>query len=134
MKEINELRLPEGLKYSQNHEWFKEEGGRTRIGVSDFAQDQLGDIVFVELPEVGISLKQGDEFCTLESVKAVAEVYMPVDGEVLKVNEELTDNPELINQDPYSEGWLIEVRPDNSSGPESFMDSEQYREFLKGGE
>jgi glycine cleavage system H protein len=131
MKEISELNLPEDLRYTDDHEWAKASGEVVKIGISDYAQDQLGDIVFVELPEVGASFEAGDEFGTLESVKAVSELYIPVGGEITAVNTELEDTPELLNQDPYS-GWIIEVRPDNIKELETLLDRSAYIEILKG--
>lgn len=132
MKEISELNLPEDLRYTDDHEWAKVSGGEVvKVGISDYAQDQLGDIVFVELPEVGDSFEAGDEFGTLESVKAVSELYIPIGGEITAVNTELEDTPELLNQDPYS-GWIIEVRPDNIKELETLLDRAAYIEILKG--
>ncbi len=131
MKEINELNLPEDVRYTDDHEWAKVSGDVVRVGISDYAQDQLGDIVFVELPDVGETFEAGDEFGTLESVKAVSELYIPVGGEITAVNTELEDTPELVNQDPYS-GWIIEVRPDDSNDLESLLDRAAYLEILKG--
>ena len=113
MKEINELNLPEDLKYTEDHEWAKFDGANVKIGIDDYAQDQLGDIVFVELPQVGDKFSKGDEFGTVESVKAVSELYMPVGGEILKISQNLEDQPELVNQSPYDDGWMIEVKPDD---------------------
>lgn len=131
MKEINELNLPEDVRYTSDHEWAKAEGDTVKIGISDYAQDQLGDIVFVELPEVGDSFESGDEFGTLESVKAVSELYIPIDGEIVAVNEALSDAPELLNQDPYS-GWIIEVKPSDAQAIEQLLDRAAYLEVLKG--
>lgn len=131
MKEISELNLPEDLRYTDDHEWAKVSGEVVKVGISDYAQDQLGDIVFVELPGVGDSFEAGDEFGTLESVKAVSELYIPVGGEITAVNTELEDTPELLNQDPYS-GWIIEVRPDNIKELETLLDRAAYMEILKG--
>lgn len=132
MKELNEIILPDELAYSQEHEWAKKDNGVIRIGITDFAQDQLGDIVFVELPEEGAELGQGEEFGTLESVKAVSEVYMPVGGTIKAVNSELEEKPELVNQDPYGQGWLLEVTPKDPSELNSLMDKKGYFEMLKG--
>lgn len=132
MKEIDQLILPDDLKYSEEHEWVSTDDETMRIGISDFAQDQLGDIVFVELPEIGARFGKGDEFATLESVKAVSEVYMPVGGEVLQVNPELEDAPELVNADPYGQGWLIEIKPDEPSQAEDLMDKDAYLAMIKG--
>jgi len=134
MKEFNELNLPDDVKYTQNHEWIKDEGETHKIGITDFAQDQLGDVVFVELPEIGTSLVQGEEFCTLESVKAVAEAYMPIGGEIVSINEELTDKPELVNNDPYTQGWLVNIKPTNPKEIEQLMESSEYRNFIQGEE
>ncbi len=131
MKEINELNLPEDIHYSEDHEWAKVSGDTVLVGISDYAQDQLGDIVFVELPEVGDSFEGGDEFGTLESVKAVSELYIPIGGEVVAVNEELEDAPELVNQDPYS-NWIIEIKPDDIGELEKLLDRDAYLEVLRG--
>ena len=132
MKEINELNLPEDVKYAEDHEWVKPSGETARIGISDYAQDQLGDIVFVELPGIGDSFEKADEFGTLESVKAVSELYMPVGGEVTAVNETLEDAPELVNNDPYGEGWMIEIKVSNPSESDALMDKGAYLDSLKG--
>jgi len=132
MKELNELNLPEDLKYAEDHEWVNLTGDTAKIGISDYAQDQLGDIVFVELPGVGDSFAKGDEFGTLESVKAVSELYMPVGGEVTAINEALEDAPELVNNDPYGEGWMIEIKVSDASETEALMDKGGYLEVLKG--
>jgi glycine cleavage system H protein len=102
------------------------------VGISDFAQDQLGDIVFVELPEEGASFDQDDEFGTLESVKAVSEIYMPVGGTITAVNSQLEEKPELVNQDPYGQGWLVEVAPSDPGQLDALMDKNEYFEMLKG--
>ncbi len=127
MKEVNDLILPADLRYTKDHEWAKVVDGNVRIGLDDYAQDQLGDIVFAELPEIGAKLSKGGEFATVESTKAVSECYMPVSGEVVKVNEALLDNPQLINESCYDEGWMIEVKPDDLSEMDQLMDSEQCR-------
>lgn len=132
MKEINELDLPDDLRYTEDHEWARVKGENVTIGVSDYAQNQLGDIVFVEMPRSGESFKKGDEFGTVESVKAVAELYMPVDGEVIQVNQALEDAPELLNQSPYGDGWIIEVKPDDISQLEVIMDKDAYVKLLEG--
>jgi len=134
MKELNELVLPEDRKYSSEHEWILSEGDLLTVGITDFAQDQLGDIVFVELPEAGAAFEAGDEFSTLESVKAVSEVYMPVSGEIAEVNETLADSPELINQDPYGQGWIVKIKAHDPSAVEGLLDKVAYFEMLKGEE
>lgn len=131
MKEIEELNLPADIYYSSEHEWAAKEGDLIRIGISDYAQDQLGDIVFVELPEVGSSYEKGEEFGTLESVKAVSEIYLPISGEIVAVNEELEDAPELLNEDPYA-NWIVEVRPADSDEFDELLSRDDYLELLKG--
>jgi len=132
MKEINDLILPDDIRYSQSHEWAKAEGDKVKVGISDYAQDQLGDIVFVELPDVGESFEKGAEFGTVESVKAVSELYMPVGGEIIAVNTALEDAPELVNNTPYSDGWMIEVKPDDPSEMDNLMNQDEYLQTLKG--
>jgi glycine cleavage system H protein len=132
MKEINELSFPENVRYAESHEWAKAAGDTARIGITDYAQDQLGDIVFVELPDVGESFDKGAEFGTVESVKAVSELYLPVSGEIVAINEALEDAPELINNTPFSDGWMIEVKPSDSSELDTLMDKDAYLSTLKG--
>ena len=132
MKEITELELPDDLRYADDHEWAKSEREEVRVGVSDYAQDQLGDIVFVELPQPGSTLSKGEEFGTVESVKAVAELYMPVGGEIVTVNKALEDSPELLNKSPYQEGWIIQVKPSDPSELDALMSRAAYVEMLKG--
>ena len=131
MKELNELHLPDDLRYTDEHEWARITGDTARIGVSDYAQDQLGDIVFVELPAVGDTLAKGEVFGTLESVKAVSELYLPLSGEVVAVNTALTDAPELINQDPYA-AWIIEVRPTDAGEYDQLLTAAAYLDLLRG--
>ncbi len=131
MKELEELVLPEDLGYTDDHEWARITGETVRIGVSDYAQDQLGDIVFVELPAIGDSFAKGEEFGTLESVKAVSELYMPMSGEVVAVNTALADSPELINQDPY-EAWIIEIKASDLGEFDQLHKAAPYLEMLKG--
>ena len=132
MKEINELILPDDMRYAQDHEWVKTEGDGVRVGISDYAQDQLGDIVYVELPEVGASLAKGEEFGTVESVKAVSELFMPIGGEVLAVNTALEDAPENVNNSPYDQGWMIEIKPSDPGEMDTLMTKDAYLEMLKG--
>lgn len=131
MKELNELKLPEDLVYTRDHEWARAESDSVVIGISDYAQDQLGDIVFVEMPEEGDSFSAGDEFGTLESVKAVSELYMPISGEIVGINEELEDSPESINQDPYG-AWIIKVKPDDPKEMNALLDRDSYFKILEG--
>ena len=132
MKEIDELNLPDELRYAKDHEWTRLEGGKIKIGIDDYAQDQLGDIVFVELPEVGATLSKGEEFGTVESVKAVSELFMPIGGEILTVNAALEETPEHVNNSPYNEGWMIEVKPSAVSEMDALMDKDAYLKMLKG--
>ena len=131
MKELNELHLPDDIRYTDEHEWARISGDTARIGVSDYAQDQLGDIVFVELPAVGDTIARGEVFGTLESVKAVSELYLPLSGEVVAVNTALTDAPELINQDPYA-AWIIEVRPTDAGEYDQLLTAAAYLDLLRG--
>jgi len=130
MKAIEELNLPTDRKYSDDHEWAIQEGDTILIGISDYAQDQLGDIVFVEMPEPGESFNKGDEFGTLESVKAVSEMFIPISGEVVASNESLEDSPELVNQDPYA-NWIIKIRPSNPEELTELLSKEQYVQLLQ---
>ena len=133
-KEISELVLPDDVRYTHDHEWAKQEDGNVKVGITDYAQDQLGDIVFVELPEVGQSFDKGEEFGTLESVKAVSELYMPISGEIVAINAALADEPELVNKEPYQEGWMIAIRPGDASEFDSLKNKGAYLEMLKGTE
>jgi len=132
MKEVNELQLPDDVRYTEDHEWARVEGEKTKAGINDYAQDQLGDIVYVELPQAGDSFDKGQQFGTVESVKAVAELYMPVGGTVLAVNSALEKSPELVNKDPYGDGWMIEVQPSDAAEFEALMIKDVYLETLKG--
>jgi glycine cleavage system H protein len=134
MKDIEELFLPDDVFYTESHEWARDEEETVAVGVNDYAQDQLGDIVFVELPEIGDSFEKGEEFGTLESVKAVSEIYMPVGGKIVAINETLLEEPELINQEPYNGGWIVEIEPDDPDEIHTLMTSKEYMEMLKGAE
>jgi len=119
--------IPLELKYAKSHEWVRsEEDGSVTIGISDHAQELLGDLVFVELPEVGTEMSAEDAACVVESVKAASDVYMPISGEVIAVNESLADAPETINDSPYDDGWLIQVKPSNPDELNDLMDSDSY--------
>jgi len=132
MKEISELNLPDDIRYAPDHEWARIEGDIVRVGLDDYAQDQLGDIVFVELPKVGAVFRKGDEFSTVESVKAVVECYLPVSGKITAVNKALEDAPELVNQSPYRTGWFVEVSPDDISEYDTLMTAAACLDKLKG--
>jgi glycine cleavage system H protein len=132
MKEVRELQLPDDVRYTEDHEWARTEGEKTKAGISDYAQDQLGDIVYVELPQTGDSFDKGQEFGTVESVKAVAELYMPIGGTILSVNSALEKSPELVNKDPYGDGWMIEIEPSDPAQFDALMKKGVYLETLKG--
>lgn len=132
MKEISDLKLPEDVKYTDDHEWARLDGDTATIGISDYAQDQLGDIVFVELPEVGSSYAKGDEFGSVESVKAVSELYMPLGGEVVEINPELEDAPEQVNSDPYVGGWMLKIKIADPAEFDALMDKNAYLASLQG--
>jgi len=132
MKEVSELQLPDDVRYTEDHEWARTEGEKTKAGISDYAQDQLGDIVYVELPQTGDSFDKGQEFGTVESVKAVAELYMPVGGTIFAVNSALEKSPELVNKDPYGDGWMIEIEPSDPAQFDALMKKDVYLETLKG--
>ncbi|ARK31980.1 glycine cleavage system protein GcvH [Halalkalibacter krulwichiae] len=122
--------LPKELKYSEEHEWVKVEGEAVRIGITDFAQSELGDIVFVELPEVGDEIEADEPFGSVESVKTVSELYAPISGKVVAVNEDLDDSPEFVNESPYEKAWMIVVEPKDASEVDNLMSAEQYEEMI----
>jgi glycine cleavage system H protein len=122
---------PTELKYSKEHEWVKVEGDIAIVGVTDFAQEQLTDIVFVELPEVGKKVEAKKGMAVIESVKSVSDVFSPVNGEVVEANVKLSDSPEIINKDPYGEGWLAKIKIEDSSALDGMMSSEEYGNFVK---
>jgi glycine cleavage system H protein len=132
VKDISELQFPDDILFTKDHEWARPEGDKFRVGISDYAQDQLGDIVFVELPQVGSRHAKGEQFGTIESVKAVSETYMPLGGEVLAVNKVLEDSPELVNKEPYESGWIIEIKPSDPGDLKSLMNRAAYLDLLKG--
>jgi glycine cleavage system H protein len=132
MKGINELNLPDDVHFTKDHEWARPEGDKVVCGISDYAQDQLGDIVFVELPRVGDAFKQGEEFGVVESVKAVVELYMPLGGEILAVNTDLEDSPGLVNRSPYTDGWMIAFKVSDPGELDTLMNGDAYREMLEG--
>jgi glycine cleavage system H protein len=122
---------PADLRYTREHEWAKVDGGRARIGITHYAQDQLGDVVFVDLPKVGTRVRQMQSFGVVESVKAVSDLFAPLSGEVVEVNAELAERPEQVNRDPYGSGWLIAVTLSEPSEADALMTAAQYEEFLK---
>jgi glycine cleavage system H protein len=125
--------VPAELRYTQDHEWAKKEGERVRVGITAFAQDQLGDVVFVELPKVGAKVTQRQSFGVVESVKAVSDLFAPVSGEVVEANGELSSAPETVNRDPYGKGWMIVVKPTNAAEWEALLTAEQYEAFIAQG-
>ena len=122
--------VPENLKYAKTHEWVDVKGDIARVGITDHAQSELTDIVFVELPDIGREVKQGDEICVVESVKSVSEIYAPVSGKIVKINKELEDAPEKINQSPYEEGWLVEIEMSNPDELSNLLSAEDYKKII----
>lgn len=127
------MQAPEELKYLESHEWVRAENGSIRVGISDYAQDALGDIVYVDLPEVGASVEADEIVAEVESTKSVGEIYAPVAGTIAAVNGALDDTPELVNQDPYGAGWLFEVTPSEEPALDAMMDAAAYRAFTEEG-
>ena len=124
------MNIPKELKYSKDHEWVKVEGNIATVGITDFAQDQLGDVVFLEAPEVGAELAAGDGMGTVESVKAVSDVYSPLSGKVVEANEELADAPQLINEDPYAKGWIAKIEIADTAEVAALLDAAAYEEVV----
>ena len=123
--------VPENLKFTKDHEWLVDDGGNSFvIGITDHAQDSLGDVTFVELPEVGASFSRGEVFGVVESVKAASDLYMPVGGEILEINEELGDSPEKLNESPYGDGWIIKIKSNASEEMSSLLTADQYKEEI----
>ena len=124
------MNIPKELRYSQEHEWVRVEGNTVRVGIMDFAQSELGDIVFVELPEVGAQLTANEPFGSVESVKTVSELYAPISGKVVAVNEDLNDNPEYVNESPYDKAWMIVIEPSDLSEVDNLLTAEQYEQMI----
>ena len=125
------MTFPEDLQYTRDHEWTRLQGNRITVGITDFAQDQLGDVVYVELPEVGDVVKKGEAFGVVESTKAVSDLFAPVSGKVVEVNAPLADAPETVNEDPYEEGWMIVVEISDPKELAELMDAATYRKFVE---
>jgi glycine cleavage system H protein len=121
---------PANLKYTKDHEWIRLEGDVAYIGITDYAQSELGEIIFVEVETVGETLQEGEVFGTVEAVKTVSEMFLPVDGEVLEFNDELTDKPELVNEDPYGKGWIVKIAVSNASQIDSLLSAEAYTSII----
>ncbi|MBQ6037464.1 MAG: glycine cleavage system protein GcvH [Bacteroidaceae bacterium] len=124
------MNFPENIKYTNEHEWIRVEGDIAYVGITDYAQDQLGDIVFVDIQTVGETLNAGDVFGTIEVVKTISDIFLPVGGEVLEQNEALADQPELVNQDPYGEGWLVKIKPAEDADFDSLLSAEDYMKLI----
>ena len=124
------MKIPGNLKYSSEHEWVKVEGDNAYIGITDFAQNELGDIVFIEFPEVGDTFSVGDIFGTVEAVKTVADLFAPISGEIIEINDALEHSPEAINNDAYKDGWIIKIKIGNTQELDTLLDSQSYKGFL----
>ena len=124
------MNFPQNLKYTNEHEWIRVEGDMAYVGITDYAQEQLGDIVFVDIPTVGESLEANETFGTIEVVKTISDLFLPVAGEVIEQKESLEENPELVNKDPYGEGWLIKMKPANLKDIEDLLDAEAYKAVI----
>jgi len=125
------MNVPEDLRYTSDHEWARLEDGKIRIGITDYAQDALGDVVFVQLPAVGTTVAAGDSFSEVESTKSVSDIYGPVDGTVVEVNTDLGDAPERLNEDPYGDGWLCVIEPNDPASYTSLLDADGYRKLIE---
>ena len=124
------MNVPTNLKYSNDHEWCRVEGDVAVIGITDFAQSQLGDIVFVDVTTEGETLEKGEVFGTIEVVKTVSDLFLPIGGEVLEINPELEEHPELVNKDPYGDGWLIKIKPTDTTEMDELLDAEAYKQII----
>lgn len=126
------MQIPDDLRYSSDHEWLRLEDGKARVGITDYAQDALGDVVFVDLPEVGTSVAAGQSVSEVESTKSVSDIYAPVGGTVLEVNGDLADNPERLNEDPYGDGWIFVLSVDDAGEVDALLDAAGYRSLVEG--
>jgi glycine cleavage system H protein len=125
------MQIPDDLRYSSDHEWIRLEDGKARVGITDYAQDALGDVVFVDLPEVGAAVHAGQSISEVESTKSVSDIYAPVAGTVVEVNGDLADNPERLNEDPYGEGWIFVLALDDASAVDGLLDAASYRALVE---
>ena len=125
------MNFDDSVKYQKSHEWARKDGDLVVVGISDYAQDSLGDVVFVELPEAGATLKQGESFGVVESVKSASDLFMPVGGEIAEVNDSLSDTPETVNESPFGNGWMIKIKPTDVSQYDSLMSAADYEEYTK---
>ncbi len=126
------MKLDASARYTESHEWVRKEGDTIVCGITDYAQEELSDVVYVELPEVGTSFKKGDRFGVIESVKAASDLYIPLSGEILAVNQELLNSPELVNKDPYGKGWLVKIKPSEPAEWDSLLTPEEYEKSVTG--
>ena len=126
------MNIPENLKYTVDHEWVMIEGERAKVGITDYAQDALGDVVFVDLPELGKRVTVGETVTEVESTKSVSDIYAPLEGEIIEINQELDDSPELLNGDPYGEGWIFILKLSETTSTESLLSAKDYRELVEG--
>ncbi len=124
------MNFPTNVKYTKEHEWIRVEGDTAYVGITDYAQDQLGDIVFVDIPTVDETLAAGETFGTIEVVKTISDLFLPVSGTILEQNEALADRPELVNQDPYGEGWIVKIKPADDAGFDDLLDAEAYKVLI----
>lgn len=130
LKTISNMKVPENLKYTKDHEWLRVEGSTGYVGVTDFAQGELGDIVFIEIETLGETLKRDEVFGTIEAVKTVSDMFMPVSGEILEINPALEDSPDLVNKDPYGKGWMVKIKISDASEIKELLTAEKYKELL----
>jgi glycine cleavage system H protein len=128
---VSSVNVPSDLRYTSDHEWARREGGRARVGITDYAQDALGDIVYVQLPAPGAATVAGQALCELESTKSVSDVYAPLDGTVVEVNSDLVDAPQHVNEDPYGNGWICVIEPSSPESFEAMLSAEEYRKLLE---
>ncbi len=126
------MNVPDDLHYSKDHEWARLDDGRVRIGITDYAQDALGDVVFVQIPDVGTRVAQGDSFSEVESTKSVSDIYAPISGTIVEVNQELADAPQRVNEDPYGEGWLVVIEADDVTQLDQLLAPDAYRALIEG--
>lgn len=126
------MNVPDGLRYSRDHEWTRLEDGRVRVGITDYAQDALGDVVYVDVPDVGTKVAGDAKVSEVESTKSVSDIFAPIAGTVVEVNAELADNPERLNEDPYGEGWILVLEPDDPTELDGLLDADAYRALIEG--